>query len=192
MGILTALLRRLFGRESTTRLNLNQPDTDASPTAPAATDPALTAPIWISERPAPLGLMGVAGESFHQPALRKLLKELRVLAGDLGLSRDEFNDFGRDFTATLMAEPENAHDSNAIAVLGPDGQVLGHLRRSVAAEYQKRLLITGPLPCAATLTGGTRDKPHIGVTLQWTVVHQQLKSVALPRAKPTGDKTQTP
>ena len=91
----------------------------------------------------------VVGESFYQPALKRLLKNE-----------------GREFTATVRPEPENPHDVNAVAVLAPSGDKLGHLSRGFAKTFQQKLLADrGTLTCAAKLIGGEPGKPTIGVLL---------------------------
>jgi hypothetical protein len=85
-------------------------------------------------------LCSVVGESYYQPALERTA----AMAVDGGPPlpvtvsvKDE-----RDlpwFQAVLVREPDNAYDSNAIAVYSPAGKI-GHLSREDAEEYQDVLL----------------------------------------------------
>ena len=92
----------------------------------------------------------VVGESHYQEALRDIL-----------------DNEGREFTATLEAEPDNQHDSNAVKVCGPDGETLGYLPRAMARRCQESIVATGGVECEAKLFGGTRQKRSIGVWLDW-------------------------
>ena len=58
----------------------------------------------------------VAGESFHQEAIRAVVEES-----------------GQEFQVFLMPEPQNKFDRNAIAVVHSEHGALGHLPREVAA-----------------------------------------------------------
>jgi hypothetical protein len=39
------------------------------------------------------------------------------------------------FLATVVREPENQYDPNAVAVIGPYGKKIGHFSRDYAVEY---------------------------------------------------------
>jgi HIRAN domain len=73
------------------------------------------------------GFVQVVGESHYQDTLR-------TLAGKLGSEGV--------FTARLVPEPDNPHDSNAVAVFIEDhsGAKIGYLARQIARSYQPRLL----------------------------------------------------
>jgi len=138
--------------------------------APSA--PRRKAPAAVPEIAAAFGVMGmvvgdgpmegfvcipVAGESHYQEALRSLRDALDVLERD-----------GHGFIARLTPEPANPHDPNAIAVQTPSGETLGYVRADVARDYQAFLLsLEGPIECSARLTGGTAEKPMIGVVLDF-------------------------
>lgn len=91
----------------------------------------------------------VAGESFHQDALRALTET--------------------ELTIRLTAEPENPHDANAVAIQSLEGTTLGHMPREEAARYQQLILQLAErglvAVCQARLTGGTAEKPFVGVVL---------------------------
>lgn len=78
----------------------------------------------------PHGMMDVVGESFYLPALQS--QRARMI--DRG---DDPNDLW--FDATLVPEPENRDDPNAVAVKNEDNETIGHLRREVARQYQEKL-----------------------------------------------------
>ena len=70
----------------------------------------------------------------------------------------------------LLAEPDNPHDANAIAVHSPRGK-LGHLSRENAFAYQAVLDEVAGLSypgatCEPYLTGGQPDKPSLGIVLR--------------------------
>ena len=99
----------------------------------------------------------VAGESFYQEALQAIKH-----SGPSGRVPVEF-------TAFLIPEPHNPHDANAIAVFHRGCGQVGYLPREDAARFRPiadRLIARGRcIACPAHLTGGTADKPYIGVTL---------------------------
>jgi len=70
------------------------------------------------------------------------------------------------FTASLVAEPANAYDANAVAVaIEPFGKV-GYLPRDIAKRYSPLLVAAGGIArCPVQLRGGTGSKPSIGVVL---------------------------
>lgn len=142
---------------------------------PKPTTPAVTsrkAPAVVPEIAVAFGVVGslsgdgpmegyvcipVAGESHYQDALRGLRDALDVLERD-----------GYGFIAVLVPEPTNPHDANAIVVKTPPGETLGYVRADVAKDYQAFLLsLEGPIECSARLTGGTEDRPSIGVVLDF-------------------------
>ena len=124
------------------------------------------------------GFMGVVGESHYQSALRAIRRELKEEIEDYDPDYDEL-----EFTATLVPEPDNPHDPNAVRVCGPEGETLGYLDKTVAKEKSRSFAITGPLKCEAELRGGTREKRKIGVVLEWDAVRARLAKVKLPQAR---------
>jgi hypothetical protein len=93
------------------------------------------------------GYIGAVGESQYQDALRQVSRN------------------GRLCSATLVPEPDNPFDVNAVAVQ-IDGLTVGYLCRTDARRYQRRLLtLERPLVVPAKLIGGTDDKPSFGVLL---------------------------
>lgn len=99
----------------------------------------------------------VAGESFHQDVLQAIKQDAPPHAGQV------------EFTAFLRPEANNPYDANAIRVFDREHGLVGYLPREDAARFRPiadRLLARGRcLACPARLTGGTADKPFIGVTL---------------------------
>ncbi len=87
----------------------------------------------------------VVGESNYQPAIRKLA--------------DQY--FGY-FDATLVREPRNPHDKNAVRIQAEFGPV-GYLSRENAAKWARYLDRTGTVVCRGrTISGRGNDR---GVTL---------------------------
>jgi hypothetical protein len=108
-------------------------------------------------RPRQHNFMAVVGESFRQDVLRAALEthghaEHAVLA-------------------TLECEPENEADANAVAVkIG--GQLVGYLASDVAERFRPFIAASAtPVICQATLRGGTEDKPHIGIVVDFSPVY---------------------
>src|SRR4051812_44790450 len=92
-------------------------------------------------------LVQVAGESFYQPAL---LQQCGARRGDEVRFRCR---------ACLVAQPDNPHDPNAVAVqIG--GHLVGHLSRREAPDWQplvRTLAASGYLPtCEAMIAGRGR------------------------------------
>lgn len=105
------------------------------------------------------GYCAVVGESHYQEALRSTSRICSV--GPEGRPT---------FTAALVPEPENPYDSNAIAVYAPEGK-LGYFSRESAIDYRRLFTEVTRLgnhggACDAYLTGGTADKPSLGVVLR--------------------------
>lgn len=100
----------------------------------------------------------VVGESHCQEALR-------ALAGQCAPGPD-----GRPgFSATLIPEPENRFDGNAIAVHGPTGR-LGYLAREDSARYAPTFEALSEAgydggSCVGLLNGGDSSRPNYGVVL---------------------------
>ena len=101
--------------------------------------------------------MGIVGESYYG-------LEIKRIAGDRLKRGEEVV-----FTASLVRDPENQYDANAVAVIGSFGKQIGHLSRDYAVEYQpllQRLEAQGlTATCSAKMFGGTERKPSIGVWL---------------------------
>src|SRR4029450_10225420 len=75
----------------------------------------------------------------------------------------------RPFEETLVAEPSNEFDPNAVGVIiAPFGRV-GYVPKAAAARFQKIVSAARqPVHCQAKLRGGTSEKPLIGVVLDTT------------------------
>ena len=112
----------------------------------------MTATMEVSAGP---GFLGLAGESHYQDALRAAKR-----------SKPEPEPI---FWATLIAEPTNAFDPNAVAVIiEPFGKV-GYVPKFVAARFQRIVkTASGAVQCQAQIRGGTVEKPLIGVVLDTT------------------------
>lgn len=112
------------------------------------------------------GFVAVVGESHYQETLLQLKTALDTLERDPPA-----------FEAFLIPEPENPHDPNAVAVATPAREKIGYLSRDVARSYHKALLKQGTLvSCPAELVGGTREKPAIGVVLDFAEVRRLKES----------------
>ena len=96
----------------------------------------------------------IVGESDHQETLRSLLDH-----------------HGRSVVASLVAEPENPQDPNAVAVVIEEGRV-GYLNADIAKRYGTVLNERAtPFRCPATLHGGDWDSPTIHVVLDFSLVY---------------------
>lgn len=114
--------------------------------------------------------LDVVGESFHQEQLQEIAKEDRVAREGFGLSDEDAADW---YSGFLIPEPWNQHDSNAVMVLmivpKEEYEVVqvGHLAREQAKRVQSKIikyLNQGALiPILLKLTGGTKEKPTVGV-----------------------------
>jgi hypothetical protein len=101
----------------------------------------------------------LAGVTFYQPALRLLIaSHPKAVYRDAGEPES--------VVAVLLAEADNEHDPNAVAVL-IDRRPVGHLPRDEAAVYRPWLLAGGGmLSCPASFAGGTTAKPTIGCRVE--------------------------
>jgi HIRAN domain-containing protein len=111
----------------------------------------VTATIEMSAGP---GFVGVVGESHYQETLR-------------AAKRARPQDEEPVFMASLVPEPDNAYDPNAVAVvIEPFGRV-GYIAREIAKRYSPILRKAEPTvtTCPAQLRGGSVSKPSIGVVL---------------------------
>jgi hypothetical protein len=115
--------------------------------------------------------LDVVGESFHQDGLMQVAKRDKDSKKDFGLKDDDFTDW---YSGFLIPEPWNPYDTNAVMVVmitstGEDSGTIqvGHLAKDQAKKVQKKLiknLNEGKLvPVLMKLTGGTKEKPTIGV-----------------------------
>jgi len=112
----------------------------------------MTAAMEISAGP---GFLGLSGESHYQDALRAAKR-----------SKPEPDP---SFWATLVAEPMNAFDPNAVAVIIEPFGTVGYVPKSVAARFQRIVkTASGTVQCQAQIRGGTVEKPLIGVVLDTT------------------------
>ena len=83
--------------------------------------------------------------SYHQEALRHMVTEARWGEG------------GWLVAAELRADPENAYDPEAVAVVAvASGGTIGYLRRDYAAGLSRQLRVDGPMPCMVEIRGARR------------------------------------
>jgi len=108
----------------------------------------------------------VAGTSYHQDALE-------AIAGGHGVHGHDI-----EVMATLIPEPQNPHDRNAVAVR-VDGRQVGHIARETAAEIQKLIIDAQrqhgvDICCRARIVGGwddgEGDRGHFGMRLFFDIV----------------------
>ncbi len=100
----------------------------------------------------------VAGESHYQRALSAMRR--KCVPGVEGRP---------SFPVALVPEPENPHDTHAIAVVSEAGRV-GYLPRETAPLYARCMQVLKDAgydggSCSALLTGGAHDRPNFGVVL---------------------------
>jgi hypothetical protein len=114
------------------------------------------------------------GESQYQPALQRVARS------------------GRVCWATLVPEPDNLFDGNAV-VVQIQGDTVGYLTRADARRYQRRLLaLPKPMQVPAKLIGGERGKPSFGVLLDCRAVEQLPKPKPVRKKKVAVDPTDQP
>jgi len=102
--------------------------------------------------------LDAVGESNYQDALREAVG---------GWPRDYVT---HELVPTLIAEPDNLYDKNAIAVRA-GASVVGYLARRDAVAYRRlfeQLLGAGYLgaSCQAVICGGGVDRPSLGIFLR--------------------------
>jgi hypothetical protein len=122
---------------------------------PASTGPGDTLPTCLPGRESGEPLLRAVGESFHQPAL------------EAACGRRNGEEVFFDCEATLVPEPDNRFDGNAVRVeIG--GHLTAHLARADAAEYQPLLLElreTGYTAlCRALIVGRDANDPDSQTT----------------------------
>lgn len=137
-----------------------QADSDPLPEWDGSGDnPPRFSPIELELRPLNTeGRVPVAGESYYQRAL-KLVAQGRAFPEDF--------DAHLAVQATLVPEPDNPWDSNAVrvdVVLGHQTLKVGYLPASRAARYQPRLLSLAAAGvqgvCPARICGGGDDRDY--------------------------------
>jgi len=144
-----------------------------APVSTASTEPSLSAgPVMTRdeqrERRIPEGgredvgdgvgyELAIVGESHY-------MAELRALG-----SRRSDSGLPLEFIATLLREPTNPYDANAIVVLSDRGKPIGYLSKEDALDYGPALVAietqNKTAQCRAKLVGGTKEKRNIGVWL---------------------------
>lgn len=113
----------------------------------------LTTSLEMSPGP---GFLGLSGESHYQEALRTAQ-----------LSQPGVHE--PVFIATLVPEPTNTHDTNAVAVMiEPFGKV-GYVPRHIAPRLRGIISAAKDVVrCPAQIRGGSSEKPMLGVVLDMT------------------------
>lgn len=145
----------LFAAEPKLTSKINSPKTGKKPirTQPEkVTLPPLSGRLTGSQKCA----FNIVGESHYQPALRRL-RNSRHMATD------------NDFSANIVTEPDNPHDSNACAIYIESLKV-GYLPRDAATEFVRQMAEVGlsgafNIQAKAKLSGGWGDRPPIGVLI---------------------------
>jgi hypothetical protein len=134
-----------------------RPQQPLSPVEPEK--PTLPSDGEVPPFPEGWGPLSAVGESQYQPALQRAAQ------------------FGRVCWATLLPEPHNPFDGNAVAVQ-IQGETVGYLSRADARRYQSRLQsLKQPMNVPAKLIGGTSDKPSFGLMLDC----RELERMPKPR-----------
>jgi hypothetical protein len=110
--------------------------------------------------------MGIVGEGYYGV-------EIRRIAG-----RPQAQGTSVEFMVTLLPEPTNQHDPNAVVVLSDRSKTIGYLSREHAVDYGPvfaALAAHGQVAqCRAKMFGGTKAKPNIGVWLDIDPVEELL------------------
>ncbi len=110
------------------------------------------------------GFIEVVGESRYQEACQKARASGQTVGNY------------REFWAALEPEPTNPADSEAVRV-HLDGQTLGYLTRGDARTFRKthvEAISSGrPVFCHARPIGGSRDKPTIGIMLDFLLYEEK-------------------
>jgi hypothetical protein len=110
--------------------------------------------------------MGIVGEGYYGV-------EIRRIAG-----RPQAGGASVEFTVTLLPEPTNQYDPNAVVVLSDRSRTIGYLSREHAVDYAPvftALAAHGQVAqCRAKMFGGTKAKPNIGVWLDIDPVEELL------------------
>lgn len=172
-----SILRRLLGDRRSAAST-----TSVAPTASAA-------PTTYSLPPAhpfdvPRGAhFAVHGESYRQTAIRELRARCKPHPTERGrLTCD----------VTLVAEPANPYDQNAVAVHSSCGHV-GYLPRDAAPDFaellaEARTLGYDGVRCGAIITGGEPGRESLGVVLLLSypdVCLDDLRRAHVGRSTPT-------
>ncbi len=110
--------------------------------------------------------MGIVGEGYYGVEIRRIAGRPRAQGASV------------EFTVTLLPEPTNQYDPNAVVVLSDRSKTIGYLSREHAVEYAPvfaALAARGQVAqCRAKMFGGTKAKPNIGVWLDIDPVEELL------------------
>ena len=116
------------------------------------------------------GFVEVVGECYHEANIRRARRSAEP--------REHFH----LFWAGLEHEPNNRADPNAVKVHF-NGLTLGYLSRSDARTFLKAhraALGSGrPIVCEARILGGTREKPNLGVFLDFWLEVEERQPIGL-------------
>src|SRR5476651_1247191 len=134
----------------------------------------MTAGVTISPGP---GFVGVVGESHYQDALQNAKRSRPGEAEPV-------------FMATLVREPDNVYDANAVAVVIDPFGTVGYIRREIAQRFAPLIDAAAPVPvrCPAQLRGGSPAAPSIGIVLDSALAIGAILSHYDPNHKPDYDR----
>jgi hypothetical protein len=87
------------------------------------------------------------------------------------------------FRATFEPEPDNPHDPNAVRLVAAEStETIGYLPSDDASVAKQAGLARGlVVDCSAILTGGTDDRPLLGVVVVSRAMHNILEQFAIAR-----------
>src|SRR6185295_6379150 len=121
--------------------------------------------------------LGIVGEASYDV-------EIRRIAGP-----PQTEGTSVEFTVTLLPEPTNQFDPNAVAVLSDRSKPIGYLSREHAVEYGSVFTLLSAnsqvAQCRAKMFGGTKAKPNIGVWLDIEPVEELLARLTNDPPMPT-------
>ena len=106
---------------------------------------------------------------------------------------EKLSELGFGDSLTLVREPENAFDENAIKVFSLDGIFLGYIAREYASEWAP-VFDDADIP-PATLSFGSEGRPRVEISLGDAAEEPQKKqkrSQAMPFQKVTGGRFKSP
>ena len=111
--------------------------------------------------------------SYHQEALRHVVTEA------------SWGEGGWLVEAELRADPENAYDPDAVAVVAiASGMTIGYLRKDYAAGLSRPLRVGGPTPCTVEVRGAR----HLAASMVSLGAAPSVPDTgALARPRHTGD-----
>lgn len=91
---------------------------------------------------------------------------------------------GTRFDATIVAEPKNKYDPNAIKIVSYDGRHLGYIPADETDDVRDFISSPLPHPCRVFIDEGEEDVYNED-TDRWRTRHYLIGRVNIPRHKPT-------